>query len=156
VGKTFGWLTLADDDSGLQIIALRHGVLERTLATLHVGDLVRSQLLLPLLHPVREVVAVILWVNNAGGLIVLDVRDDVAPSLVVVDAQSDDEALARFGPETKGARRPATSHLEHKVTIDIVPAYGVLERGLLDDTEVHVGAGIGLIDRHLDRIAHFL
>jgi hypothetical protein len=152
VGETFGWLTLTDDNSDLQIIAIRHTVLERTLATLHVGDRVRSQLLLPLFLPVREITAVILWVNGTSGLIVLEVRDDVAPSLAAVDAQSDDEALARFGLETKGARRPAAAHLEHKVTFNLVPGstVSVFPDGLLDGTEVLAGAGVGLIDRRLD------
>jgi hypothetical protein len=40
-------------------------------------------------------------------VIVLEVRDDVAPSLVVVDAQSDDEARAQIRIVDEGSQ---TSH----------------------------------------------
>ncbi len=151
------YFTLSDHNSDRQVIALGHNILERILATLQVGDLVRSQLLLPLLLSIRVFLAVILWVNDASGLIVREVRDDVAPSLVIVDAQSDDEALARVGQEAKGARSPAPAHLEHMVTVDLVPGstIGVFPNRLLDDTEVRVLAGISLVDKHLNRITHF-
>jgi hypothetical protein len=157
-GEIIGWLTLSDHNADLQRIALGHTVIERILATLQVGDLVCTQLLLPLLLPIRVFQAVILWVNDASGLIVLEVRDDVAPSLVVVDAESDDEALACVGQETKGARCPASAHLEHMFTFDLVPgsAVGVFPDRLLDDTEERARGGIGLVDRYFDRIAHFL
>jgi hypothetical protein len=153
-----GWLTLSDHNSDLQLVALGHSVLERILATLQVGDLVCTQLLLPLLLPIRVFRAVILWVNDASGLIALEVRDDVAPSLGAVDAESDDEALARVGQETKGARCPASAHLEHMVTFDLVPGstVGEFPDRLLDNTEERARGGIGLVDRYLDRIAHFL
>ena len=156
VGEMFGWLTLSDHNSDVQVIALRHSVLVRKLATLHVGYIVRNQLLFPLLLPIRVFRAVILWVDGQSGLIVLDVRDDVAPTLVVVNAQSDDEALARAGQETKGARRPASAHLEHMVAVDLVPGstVGVFPDRLLDDTEERVR--IGLVDKHFNRIAHCL
>ena len=75
-----------------------------------------------------------------------------------MDAQSDDKALAHVGQETKGARRPASAHLEHMVTCDLVPGstVGVFPDRLLDDTEERVRGGIGLVDRYFDRIAHFL
>ena len=96
---------LTNHNSELQVIALLHSVLERKLAILRVGDIVRGQLLFPLPLPSRVSRTVILWVDGQSGLIVLEVCDDVAPTLVVMDAKSDDEALAREGPETKGARR---------------------------------------------------
>src|SRR6266702_5484554 len=154
----FRWLTLSDHNSDRQVIAVGHNILERILATLQVGDLVRTQLLLPLSLPIRAVIAVILWVNNASGLIVREVRDDVAPSLVIVDAQSDDEAFVCVGDKAKGAGRPAPAHLEHMVTVDLIPGstVGVFPNRLLDDTEVPILAGISLGDKHVDRITHLL
>src|ERR1700761_2486945 len=111
VGDMSGWLTLTtltDHNSDLQVIALLHSVLKRKLATLRVGDIVRSQLLFPLLLPSRLSWTVILWVDGQRRLILREVCDDVAPTLVVMDAKSDDEALARAGLETKGARRPTS------------------------------------------------
>ncbi len=154
----FRWLTLSDHNSDRQVIAVGHNVLERILATMQVGDRVRSQLLLPLPLPFRGVLAVILWVNDASGLIVREVRDDVTPSLVIVDAESDDETLACVGDKAKGTGRPAPAHLEHVVTVDPVPGstVGVFPNRLLDDTKVSVLAGSSLVDKHFDRITHFL
>ncbi len=114
-------------------MAVGHNILERKLATLQVGDLVRRELPLPLLLHVGVVLAVVLWINDASGLVVLEVRDDIAPSLVIVDAQSDDA--------------------------DLVPGstIGVIPHRLLDDAEKLVLVGIDLEDQHLDRITltHF-
>ena len=123
---------------------------------MRVEDIVQSQLLFPLLLPSRVSRTVILWVDGQSGLIVLEVCDDVAPTLVVMDAKSDDEALAREGPETKGARRSTSAHLEHLVALVLVPGstVGEVPVRLLDDTEERVR--VGLVDKHFDRIAHFL
>ena len=86
VGEMSGRLILSDHHSDLQVIAFRHSVLERTLATFHIGDIVRSQLLFPLLLPTRVFRAVILWVDGQSGLIILEGCDDFTPTLVVVDA----------------------------------------------------------------------
>jgi len=95
-------LILSNHNMARQVIAFSLSILQRILATFQVGDLVHGQLLLPLLLPTRVVLAVILWVDDTSGWITLEVRDDVAPSLVIVDAQSDDEALPRVGQEAKG------------------------------------------------------
>src|ERR1700691_1456487 len=119
-----------------QVIAFSLSILQRILATFQVGDLVHSQLLLPLLRPTWVVLAVILRVNNTSGLLALEVRDDVAPSFVIVDAQSDDETLPRVGQEAKGAGGPAPAHLEHMVTVDLFPSstVGVFPNCLLNNT----------------------
>ena len=159
VGETFGRLTLSDHNSDRQVISLSHSIFERILDTLQVGDLVLRQLPLPLRHPKRVFYAVILWVDDASGLIALEVRDDVAPSLVIVNAQSGDEAPPRVGQEAKGAGGPALAHLEHMAPRDLVPAsvrVGVLPSCLLDYTEVLSRSGISLVDKYFDRITHFL
>ena len=121
MGEIFDWLTLSDHNLDLQVGALSISIVERILDTFRVGDLVLRQLLLPLRLPLREFVAVILWVDDASGLIVLEVRDDVTPSLVIVNAESHDEAPARVGHEAKGAGGPAPAHLQYIVAIDLVP-----------------------------------
>ena len=140
-------------------MAVGHNILERKLATLQVGDLVRRELPLPLLLHVGVVLAVVLWINDASGLVVLEVRDDITPSLVIVDAQSDDAALAFVGQEAKGAGRSAAVHPEHVASVDLVPGstIGVIPHRLLDDAEKLVLVGIDLEDQHLDRITltHF-
>ena len=101
----FGWLTvtLRDHNSDLQVIAFGHSVLIRTCATFQVGDLVHGQVASPLLFLISVLRIVVLWGNDTSGLTVRKVRDDVAPSNIVIDAQGDDEDLAHVGQETKGA-----------------------------------------------------
>jgi hypothetical protein len=158
VGELFGWLTLRDHNSDFQVISVGLSVLVRTLATLKVGDLEHSQVLPSLCLLIRVFRAVVRWVNETSSLIVgLEVRDDIAPCLVTVDAQSDDEVPARLGHETEGTRRPAFAHREQMVVVDLVPGSTlcVSPDGLLDDTEV-ARAGIVLEYKHLDLITHFL
>ncbi len=89
-------------------------------------------------------------------LVALEVRDDVAPLLVIVDAQRDNKTLACIGHDAKGARGPASAHLKHVATIDLAPTVGVLPDGLLGNMVVRVLAGSNLMDIHLDRVTHYL
>ena len=152
--EIFGWLTLSDHNSDLQVFAPHHSVLERKLATLQVVNFVSRQLPLPLLLPIRVFQAVILWINEASGLIVLDVRDDIAPSLVIVDAQSEDTALAFVSQKAKSTGRSTATHLEHVESVDVAPCstVSVIPNRLLDNAEV---LGISLEDHYFDRITHF-
>ena len=119
---------------------------------MRVGDLVHSQVVSPLTF------SIVPWGNDASSLIAREVRENVAPWLVVVDTQCDNVALVRVGQETKGATRPASAHSEQMVTVNLVPGstIGVLPDCLLDNTEEYVPVALGLIYIHLDRIAHFL
>ena len=124
---------------------------------MQIGGLVRLQLPLPLLLHVRVVLAVILRINDASGLVVLEVSDDIAPSLVVVDAQSDDAAFVIVGQEAKGAGRSAAVHPEHVGPVDLIPGstFGEIPHRLLDDAEELVLVGISLEDKDLDLVTHF-
>ena len=148
---------LSNDSPNCEFVAVGHDILKRKLVTLQVGDLVRLQLPLPLLLHVRVVLAIILWINEANGLVILEVRDDIAPSLVIVDAQSDDAALTFIGQEAKGAGRSAAVYLEHVASVDIAPGstFGEIPRCLLDDTEELILVGISLEDQHVDLVTHF-
>ena len=154
MGEMFGWLTLSDHNADCQVIALGHSILERILDAFRVGDLVLRQLLLPLLLPLRLSFAVILWIDDASGLI-LEVRDNVAPSLVIVNAESHDEAPPRVGHEAKGAGGPAPTHLQYIVPVDLVPGstVGVFPNCVVDYTEKL--AGLSLVDKYFDTITHF-
>ena len=149
---TYTKLTQSDHNSDRQFLAPRYSVLVRTGATFQVGDLIHSQLASPLLFPIRVCRVIVLWGNDTGGLIVREVRNNVAPWLVVVDTQCDNVALVRVGLETNGAARPACAYLEQMVTVDLVPGstIAVFPECLLDGTEECVPPGISLIDIHLE------
>ena len=135
-------------------MSLRHGVNDREVATLQVLDAVRRQLCLPLLLPVGVLVGVVLGCDDHTSLVGGKVRDDVAPTFVVVDAQRDDEVLASgAGHETKGAARSATTHREYMGSTEVVPrpAISVFPDSLLDDVEVCVR---GLVDTCSDCVTH--
>jgi len=114
-----------------------------------------SQLPLPLLPPVGVVLAVILRVDDDASLLISQVRDDITPTLVIVDAQRDDEVLAGVRHETKRAGRSATAHREHVGSVDFGPssAIGILPNGLLHDVKECIR--VGLVDLHNDRVCHF-
>ena len=147
-------LTSSDDDVALEVVSVGYSVIDRKVATLDVLDVVRRQLLLPLLLTVAVLVRVVLRRDDHTGLVGSEVRDDVTPTLVVVDAQRGDEVLAGVGREAKGAARSATTHGEHTGSIDIGPrsAVGVVPDGLLDDAEE--GVRVGLVDLYGDRVTH--
>ena len=98
-------------------MSISDGVVEREFATLGVGDTVSDQLRLPLLFTVLVAVRVVLRGDDDTGLVVLEIGDDIAPTLVVVDAQSDDKVFTGVGNETKGAGSSATSHRENKHSV---------------------------------------
>ena len=139
-------LTSSDDDLHLEVVPLSNIVGEGESATLDVGDGVVGQLRLPLLFTVFVRVGVVLGCDDDTSLIVSKVRDDVAPTLVVVDAQRDDEVFAGVGQETKGAGSSAATHGEDMRSVDFAPCstVGVVPDRLLDDMEERVL--VGLVD----------
>jgi hypothetical protein len=121
-------LTLFDVDVDLEVIPLGYNILERNFATLGIFDTVTRQLLLPLLLPIAVLAAVVLRRNDDTGLLVSKVRDNVTPTLVIVDAKGDDEFLVSgVGHETKGATSSAAAHLEHVGLINFAPCPAVSE-----------------------------
>ena len=121
-------LTSFDVDVDLEVIALSYNILERNFATLGIFDTVTRQLLFPLLLPVAVLAAIVLRRNDDTGLLVSQVRDNITPTLVIVNAQGDDEFLVSgVGHETKGATSPASAHLEHVGLVDFAPCPAVSE-----------------------------
>jgi len=122
------------------------------LATFSVLDTVRRQLLLPLTLPVG--LAVVLRRDDDTSLVGSKVRDNVAPGLVVVNAQSGDEVLLGVGHEAKGAASAATAHLEDIGPLDLVPsaAIGKLPDSLFDGAEEC--SGVGDEDARGDCVTH--
>ena len=60
-------------------------------------------------------------------MIALEVRDDTTPSLVLVDTQSYNAALALVGQQGKGAGHPAIVHLEPVASVLLAPGFAVGE-----------------------------
>ena len=138
-------LTLSDVDVDLEVISLSYNILERNFTTLGVLDRVTRQLLLPLLLPVAVLAVVVLRRDDDTSLRVSKVRDNVTPTLVVVDAKGDDELLVvGVGHETKGARSSATTHLEHMGLTRFAPcpAVSIVPDGLFGDAEVCARVGM--------------
>jgi hypothetical protein len=144
----------SDDDLDREIVSIGHSVGERDVATFGVLDIVRRQLRLPLFLPVAVLVGVVLRRDDDTSLVGSEVRDNITPTLVVVDAQRDDEVFAGVGRETKGAARSATTHGEHIGSVGLAPrsAVGVFPDRLLDDVEKSVL--VGLVDLCGDCVAH--
>ena len=124
------------------------------MATFSVLDTVSRQLLLPLTLPVEVLVAVVLRRDDDTSLVGSQVRDNVTPGLVVVNAQSGDEVLVGVGHEAKGAASAATAHLEDICPLRLVPstAIGKLPDGLFAGAEE--GTGVGVEDACGDYVAH--
>ena len=99
-------------------------------------------------------VRIILRGDDDTSLLIGKICDDVAPTLIIVDAQCDDEVFTGVGRETKGATRSATAHGEHMGSIDFSPssAVGVVPDCFLDDVEERVP--VGLVDLRGDSVAH--
>lgn len=147
-------LTLSNDDVDLQVVAVGDGVVVGVVAALSIGNVVAHELPLTRGAAVRVAVAVVLGGNDDTSLIVREVGHDVAPTLVVMHAERDDEVLARVGDEAKGARGATAAHREDVCAVDLAPgtAIGVVPHRLLDDAEE--GLGVGLVDVSGDSVRH--
>ena len=147
-------LTSSDNDVALEVVSLGDGVVDGKLAALGVRDAVAGQLGLPLLFAVPVLVGVILGGDDHTRLVVLEVGDDVTPTLVVVDAHRDDEVLAGVRDETEGTAGSATTHREQMLSVDLAPrpTVSVLPDGLLDAVEESVR--VGLVDLGGDGVTH--
>jgi hypothetical protein len=130
-------LLLSDNDVGRKVVAFSYGVADRKFTALVIAHTVRLQLALPLGHTVTVFAVVVFRGNDDPSLIGAQVRDNVAPSLVVVNTQSDDEIFAGVGLETKGATCPAVLHFEHMGSVNFAPDTGgsVFPIRLLDEVE---------------------
>ena len=147
-------LTLSDDDIGNELVALANDVVHGELASLEVGNAVGAQLPLPGCIAIGERSVVVLGCNDNAGLVVGQVRDNVASTLVVVHAESDDEVLASVCDEAKGAAGAAATHGEDLGAVDLGPsaAVGVLPDRLLNNLEERVR--VGLVDFDGDGVGH--
>jgi hypothetical protein len=140
-----GRLTSSNDDVDLEVMSVGHSVVKRKGATFIVLHTVTRQLLLPLSHTIGLVGAVVLRVDDDASLLISQVGDDITPTLVVVDAQRNDEVLAGVGHETKGARRSATAHSEYLGSVSFAPCSAIskIPGGPLDDAEECILLGLG-------------
>jgi hypothetical protein len=147
-------LTFSNNDVGREVIAFSYRVADCKFTAPVIADTVRLQLALPLGLTITMFAVVVFRGNDDASLIGLQVRDNVAPSLVVVNTQSDDEIFAGVGHETKGATCPAGFHLEHMGSVNFAPDTGGTEfpASLLDDVEEC--ACIVLIDPNGDCVSH--
>ena len=92
--------------------------------------------------------------DNSASLVGRKVRNDITPTLVVVDTQRDDEVFASVGRETKGATRPATARHEQVGIVDFAPrsSVGVFPDHLLGDVEERIL--VGLVSLYGDHVTH--
>jgi len=147
-------LTSSNDDVNLEVTSIGYSVLECKAVTSSANDIVSHQLLLPLPLPVAVLIAVVFRRDDDPSLIRRKVRDNVTPTSVIVDTQSDDAALVGVGHEAKGAARPATAHREDMGPVNFAPCPAVSEfpDRLLNDVEECVR--IALVDTRGDRVTH--
>ena len=102
--KTLEQLTSSNNDVDLEVVAFGFTVDERKVAALVIPDIVRRCLALPLAHAITVLAVVVLWSNDDTSMFVGgEFRDNIAPSLVVVNTQSHDESFIGVGHKTKGA-----------------------------------------------------
>jgi hypothetical protein len=102
--KPLKQLTSSNNDVDLEVIAFGFTVLERKVAALVIPNIVRRWLALPLAHAITMLAVVVLWGNNDCSMLVGgEFSDNIAPSLVVVNTQSNDESFIGVGHETKRA-----------------------------------------------------
>jgi hypothetical protein len=134
-------LTSSDDDVGVEVVTVRHGKGDREVPTLCILDVICRKLLLPRSFPVRVLAIIILRVDDDASLVVAKVGDNVAPPLVVMDANGNDEVLAGVGHETMGAACSTSTHAWHMLSVRLSPgsAAGIVPNGLLDNVEVGRG-----------------
>jgi hypothetical protein len=114
-------LTLSDNDVGREVITFNYGVTDCKFTTLVVADAIRLQLALPLGLTIAMFAVVVFRGNYNASLFGAQVRDNVVPSLVVVNTQSGDEIFASVKLETKGATCPAVFHDEHMGSVNFAP-----------------------------------
>jgi hypothetical protein len=146
-------VTSSNHDVDNEVISVGNSIGKRKIATFVVRHTVSRQLLIPLGHTIGEFVAIILRGNDDTGLISGKVRDDVTPTLVVVDAQCNDKVLSGVRHETKGARRSARAHREHVGSVRLAPRYArIFPARLLDDVEECIL--VGLVNLCGDRVTH--
>ena len=79
--------------------------------------------------------------NLRASIIVLEINIDVAPSLVVVDAQHQAELLSGRGLKSKQARGAATSHRKKMAAFTFSPcaAASVMPARLLNKDQLVIG-----------------
>ena len=144
-----------NDEVALHVVAFALREHDLNLATLGVFDAVLHVLRLANFLTILVTVAVVLRLDDASGLVGLEVGDDVAPALVVVHADRHGEGLAGLQvAETHGARGAAATHFEDMKVVDHGPAaaVGVVPHHLLDAGEE--AAWVGLVDLAGDFVGH--
>ena len=142
-----------DGDGGVEGVAVLLVVVNCEFDTRGARPLQMRQLLPQ--HLVSPVfVVVVSGVNLNTGVGGLLVRDDITPSLVVVDAQCDQEEAARGVPEAQHSGSATAAHVEGVLAIHLAPvcSIGVMPTCLLHNAEP-VG-GLGLDDPHVDGVRH--
>ena len=147
-------LTSSNDDLDLEVVSIGDSVVEGKFAALKVRDAVVGQLRLPLLFPILVTVGVVLGRDDDASLVIGEIGDNVTPTLVVVDAQRNDEVFAGVGNETEGTTGSTATHGEHMGPVDFTPrsTVGILPDRLLDDVEE--GVLVGLVDLGSDGVTH--
>lgn len=147
-------LTSSNEDVHLKVISVSHSIFKQKGASFVVFHTVSDQLLLPLSLPIGVLVIVVLWVDDDASLRISEVRDDITPSLVIVDTQCDNEVLSGVGQEAEGTGRSATTHCDQLGSVSFVPraTIGIIPDRLLDDSEECIL--VGLVDLCVDCVAH--
>ncbi|KAG6554017.1 hypothetical protein Mapa_004934 [Marchantia paleacea] len=142
--------SLSDGDSGVQLISVLLVVVN--LDVLALGRfLLKARQLLPQ-HLVPRPVVVVSRQNLHAGVGRFLVHNDVAPSLVVVDSQSDQKELPRGVSEAQHARRAARVHVQELLAIHLAPGSAIEPVGLLHNAVP--SRGLGLDHSHADGVRH--
>jgi hypothetical protein len=145
---------LVDDDGHPEEVVIVLVVINRDLDTRR-GRLLEMRQLLPQ-HLRFRAGVVVLGVNVHAGIARCVVDDNIAPPLVVVDAESNqEETVALIALETQHAREATARHIQDVLVAVLTPG-SFSTVGFLHDA-VQVGAGLDDVHtdhvrRHLDKL----
>jgi hypothetical protein len=136
----------------VKVVAVPLGKVDLEVPSLGILHLVATQLALPRMLPL--LLLVIFLVDHHTGLILLQVRHDIAPALVVVHTKRNDEILAVISLEAQGAGGTTTTHGKNMLIVGDSPcaAIGVLPHRFFDKPEECVW--VGLINAHSNLVGH--
>ena len=145
---------LSDDDVGLEVVAVSNRINDFNSGSTSARDAVRGQLFLPHVGPWS--IVVVLPIDHESRLVGRKSGNDVAPTFVVVHANSNGNELARgVRFEAKHARRAASAHCKGQNAVCIGPsaAVGKVPVGFFYEGE-QPARGVTLKDAELDRVRH--
>jgi len=146
----------AQNEVGLEVLALWHCVLDLTVGTFGARDFVLRALRLTSRKTARGTAFVVLPLDDRRSVAVAEAGDDIAPALVVVHTECEGNVIAGFVVlEAQNAGGAAAAHGEDVGVLGLIPgaAVGEVPHGSLD-AAVRAIPGVSLEDANGDGVRH--